>query len=126
MALDSSVHSQMERFIVYRVRNTVKNIIGMFLELEKVFRFIDGQPHYIDYEIHKLVMDEEGVIVSDKIIGYSPLYKFIKGSRDGNGGVEARGSRDGNGAVKATSVEARDSTNSDGADCVTLRIYSFN
>ena len=68
----------MERFVVFRVREypevaPVKNIIGMFLELEKVFRFIDGQPRFVDYEIHKLVMDEEGAIVSDKVIGYVPV-----------------------------------------------------
>ena len=68
----------MERFVVFRVREypevaPVKNIIGMFLELEKVFRFIDGQSRCVDYEIHKLVIDEEGVILSDKVIGYVPV-----------------------------------------------------
>lgn len=68
----------MERFLVFRVREypevpPVKNVIGMFLELEKVFRFIDRQPRFVDYEIHKLVIDEEGVIESDKVIGYVPI-----------------------------------------------------
>lgn len=68
----------MEQFVVFRVREypevcPVKNIIGLFVELEKVFLFIKTQPRFNDYEIHKLVLDEEGVILSDKVIGYVPV-----------------------------------------------------
>jgi hypothetical protein len=68
----------MERYIVFSVREypevcPVKHMVGLFVELEKAFLFIKTQPRFNDYEIHKLVLDEEGVVVSDKVIGYVPV-----------------------------------------------------